>query len=63
MAISLSPSVTVKEQDLTLVTPAVSTSIGAFAGAFRWGPINEPKIVDTENHWLSSSVHQPHFAS
>lgn len=48
MAISLSPSVTVKEQDLTLVTPAVSTSIGAFAGAFRWGPINEPKIVDTE---------------
>lgn len=45
---SLSPSVEVKETDLTLIVPAVSNSIGAFSGVFRWGPVNEPIIIDSE---------------
>ena len=39
MAFQLSPGVAVTEQDLTSIVPAVSTSTGAFAGAFQWGPI------------------------
>lgn len=35
---SLSPSVEVKEYDLSQIIPSVATSIGAFAGAFEWGP-------------------------
>lgn len=46
---TLSPSVEVIEKDLSVVVPAVSTSIGAMAGTFRWGPINEPVVIDNEN--------------
>jgi hypothetical protein len=45
---SLSPSVEVKEIDLTLIVPAVATSIGAFSGAFNWGPVDDIVIVDSE---------------
>lgn len=38
MQFSLSPSVEVREYDLTQIIPSVATSIGAFAGAFEWGP-------------------------
>ncbi len=41
MAFSVSPGVLVQEKDLTRVIPAVSTSIGAMAGDFRKGPLNE----------------------
>ena len=37
MAFQVSPGVQVKEIDATNVIPAVSTSIGGFAGAFNWG--------------------------
>ena len=46
---SLSPSVDVIETDLSVVVPAVSTSIAGFAGTFRWGPVNEPTVIDNEN--------------
>ena len=46
---SLSPSVDVTEKNLTLIVPAVATSIGAFAGVFAWGPVNEIVTVDSEN--------------
>jgi hypothetical protein len=36
---SLSPAVTVQEIDATSYIPAVSTSTGAFAGTFQWGPV------------------------
>ena len=49
MAFQVSPGVAVKEIDLTNVIPAVSTSIGGFAGRFRWGPINEVKLISSEN--------------
>jgi len=45
---SLSPSVEVKESDLTLIVPAIATSIGAFSGAFQWGPVRDIVTVDSE---------------
>ena len=48
MPYSLSPGVTVSEIDLTTIVPSVSTSIGAFAGHFRWGPINEIVTLSNE---------------
>ena len=41
---SLSPSVEVIETDLSVVVPAVSTSIAGFAGVFKWGPVNEATV-------------------
>lgn len=49
MAFQLSPGVNVSEIDLTTVVPAVATSDGAFAGVFRWGPIGQRVLLDTEN--------------
>jgi len=49
MAFQVSPGVEVKEIDLTSVVPAVSTSIGAIAGAFAWGPVEEIVQVGSEN--------------
>lgn len=48
MAFLVSPGVQVKEIDLTNVIPAVSTSIGGFAGAFNWGPVAEIRTVGSE---------------
>lgn len=50
MAFQLSPGVNVSEIDLTTVVPAVATSDGAIAGVFRWGPIGQRILVDTENN-------------
>jgi len=41
MAFQVSPGVQVKEVDLTNVVPAVSSTTGAFAGSFQWGPVDE----------------------
>ena len=49
MPFQLSPGVAVVEKDLTSIVPAVSSSIGAFAGAFPWGPVMEPVTVSSEN--------------
>lgn len=45
----LSPGVNFSEIDLTNITPAVSTTVGAFAGVFRWGPVNQPNLVTSES--------------
>jgi len=45
MAFQVSPGVQVKEVDLTNVVPAVSSTSGAFAGSFQWGPVDEVKTV------------------
>ena len=54
MAFQVSPGVLVQEKDLTRIIPAVSTSIGAFAGSFNQGPVDyiisissEQELVDT----------------
>lgn len=45
---SESPAVIVKEIDLTNAVPNVQSSTGAFAGAFRWGPVEEPRLITSE---------------
>ena len=48
MAVQLSPGVSVAEVDLTTVVPTVSSTTGAFAGKFVWGPANVRVPVDSE---------------
>ena len=52
MGFQVSPGVEVKEIDLTNVIPAVSTSIGGFAGYFKWGPINQVTLISSEKGLL-----------
>ena len=49
MAFQVSPGVLVQERDLTRIIPAVSTSIGAVAGEFRKGPLDEIVSITSEN--------------
>jgi phage tail sheath protein FI len=49
MAFQLSPGVNVVEKDFSSIVPAVSTSAGAFAGPFQWGPILDPVQIGSEN--------------
>ena len=49
MAFQVSPGVLVSEVDATNVVPAVSSSIGGFAGNFNWGPVEKVVQVSTEN--------------
>ena len=48
MPFQVSPGVNVSEIDLTTVVPAVSTTEGALAGVFRWGPVGERVLIDSE---------------
>ena len=48
MAFQVSAGVEVKEIDLTNVVPAVSTSIGGFVGPFRWGPVEDIRLIGSE---------------
>ena len=48
MPFQVSPGVNVSEIDLTTVVPAVSTTEGAIAGIFRWGPLDTRVLVDSE---------------
>lgn len=48
MPFQLSPGVNVQEYDATASVPAVATTIGAFAGTFQWGPVEEIYTVDGE---------------
>ena len=48
MPFQVSPGVLVREVDLTNVVPAVSTRIGAIAGAFEKGPVGEITAVSSE---------------
>ena len=54
MAFQVSPGVNVSEIDLTTVVPQVSTSIGALAGAFRWGPVDQRVLVSSEDDFTFS---------
>lgn len=50
MAFQVSPGVNVTEQDLTLGVRGVSTSKGAFAGFFQWGPVEQRVLVSSEDN-------------
>jgi hypothetical protein len=49
MAFQVSPGVNVSEIDLTTVVPGVSTTIGAIAGPFLWGPADQRVLITDEN--------------
>jgi len=51
---SASPSITVKEIDLTGVVPSVTTSTGAITGEFSWGPAATPVLIDNESTLVST---------
>jgi phage tail sheath protein FI len=48
MPFQVSPGVNVSEIDLSTVVPAVSTTEGAIAGVFKWGPAKTRVLVDSE---------------
>jgi hypothetical protein len=48
MPFQLSPGVAVVEKDFSAIVPAVSSSRGAFAGAFAWGPVLAPTNISSE---------------
>jgi len=50
---SLSPAVTIREIDLSGIVPAVATTIGAFAGVFHWGPVENPQLIGNEEQLVS----------
>ena len=49
MAIQVSAGINISEFDNTTVVPAVSTSVGAMAGVFQWGPGYQRTLIDSEN--------------
>ena len=53
MPFQVSPGVNVSEIDLSTVVPAVSTTEGALAGVFRWGPVDKRVLVDSESVLVS----------
>jgi len=54
MAFQVSPGVLVQEKDLTRIIPAVSTSIGAFAGSFNQGPVDEIISISSEQELVNT---------
>jgi len=53
MAFQISPGVNVSEIDLTTIVPAVQTTIGGFAGRFRWGPVGQTVLLADEAQLVS----------
>jgi phage tail sheath protein FI len=57
MGFQVSPGVNVSEIDLTTIIPAVSTTTGAFAGHFRWGPVDQRVLIDSEDTLVKQFLH------
>ena len=53
MGFYLSPSVNVKEVDLTTIIPAVATTEAAIGGVFRWGPVEDRDLISSENELVA----------
>ena len=51
---SESPAVVVKEIDLTGGVPNVQSSTGAIVGNFRWGPVEERKLIANEEELVET---------
>ena len=49
MAFTVSPGVVTREIDVTTIVPETGTTAGAFAGAFRWGPLDKIVNVSSED--------------
>jgi phage tail sheath protein FI len=53
MSFQVSAGINVSEIDLTTIVPAVSTTSGAIAGVFRWGPVEQRVLIDSESALVS----------
>jgi hypothetical protein len=53
MGFPQSPGIYIREIDLTTVVKETAASTGAFAGVFRWGPIGERVLIDSEDTLLA----------
>lgn len=53
MAFQVSPGVVVKEEDLSSIIPAVSSTIGGVVAKFQTGPCNQIVTVDSENELVA----------
>ncbi len=62
MSFQVSPGVNVNEVDLTTVVPSVSTTEGAIAGHFRWGPIEQRVLISSEDQ-LVAQFQKPNTAT
>tara|TARA_B110000881_G_scaffold54991_1_gene46866 strand:+ start:3200 stop:5134 length:1935 start_codon:yes stop_codon:yes gene_type:complete len=49
MAFSVSPSVIVREVDASQAVPGAASAPAAMAGIFKWGPVNDPILITSEN--------------
>lgn len=58
MSFGVSPSVTIREIDLTQSVQAAAATAGAFAGKFRWGPVNE-RVLLTNADQLAARMGTP----
>lgn len=50
---SESPAITIREVDLSGIVPAVTSSTGAIAGDFNWGPVDQPTLIGNEGELAS----------
>jgi len=53
MPFQISPGVNVSEIDLTTIVPAVATTVGATAGVFSWGPVEDALMVSSETELVN----------
>lgn len=53
MSFTVSPAVTFREIDLSLVVGEEISSVGSFAGKFTWGPVDEISLVSIEDELVS----------
>ena len=54
MAFQVSPGVLVQERDLTNVIPAIATTIGAVAGQFSQGPMDQVTTISSEKELVET---------
>ena len=48
MPFQVSPGVNTSEIDLTTIVPGISSIDAGLAGPFRWGPVNDITLIDSE---------------
>jgi hypothetical protein len=51
MTFPLSPGVYIREIDLSQSVQGISTSQGAIAGIYGWGPVNEPTLISSQQEY------------
>jgi Phage tail sheath protein subtilisin-like domain/Phage tail sheath C-terminal domain len=54
MAFQVSPGVNVTEIDLTTIVPGISTTTGAIAGVFKWGPVGDRVLITNETNLVNT---------